>query len=65
MAENLENEGCPQKDSVEHERHAGARRSFAGYGKSRDSAQRKTDTPRSQDRSEIYQSVYVKPTIYE
>ena len=39
MAENLENEGCPQKNSAEHERYAGARRSFRRIWKERDSAQ--------------------------
>ena len=39
MAENLENEGCPQKDSAEHERYAGASRSFRRIWKERDSAQ--------------------------
>ena len=29
MAENLEYKSCPQKDSAEHERYAGAPRSFA------------------------------------
>ena len=28
MAENLEEKGCPQKDSAEHEEYAGASRSF-------------------------------------
>ncbi|BEU88273.1 hypothetical protein TAMA11512_17370 [Selenomonas sp. TAMA-11512] len=28
MAENLEEKGCPQKDSAEHERYEGASRSF-------------------------------------
>ena|GEM_PF-2977899 len=39
MAENLAEEGCPQKDSAEHEEYAGARRSFRQIGEERDSAQ--------------------------
>ena len=38
-AENLEEEGCPQKDSAEHEEYAGACRSFRQIWKERDSAQ--------------------------
>ncbi len=44
MAENLEEKGCPQKDSAEHERYAGVPRSFRGIWKERNSAQRNTDT---------------------
>ena len=39
MAENLEYKSCPQKDSAEHERYAGASRSFRRIWKERDSAQ--------------------------
>ncbi len=39
MAENLENEGCPQKDCAKHKRYAGARRSFRRIWKERDSTQ--------------------------
>ena len=39
MAENLAEEGCPQKDSAEHEEYAGARRSFRQIWEERDSAQ--------------------------
>lgn len=41
MAENLEEKGYPQKDSAEHERYAGASRSFRRIWKERDSAQPK------------------------
>ena len=39
MAENLEKEGCPQKDSAEHEEYAGVRRSFRQIWEERDNAQ--------------------------
>ncbi len=39
MAENVENNGCPQRDSAEHEGHAEALRSFNRIWKERDSAQ--------------------------
>ena len=39
MAENLEEKGCPQKDSAEHEEYAGVPRSFRRIWKERDSAQ--------------------------
>ena len=39
MAENLEEKGCPQKDSAEHVEYAGAPRSFRRIWKERDSAQ--------------------------
>jgi len=37
--ENLENKGCPQRDSAEHKEYAGAQRSFRLIWKERDSAQ--------------------------
>ncbi len=39
MAENLEEKGCLQKDSAEHEGYAGASRSFRRIWKERNSAQ--------------------------
>ena len=33
MAENIENNGCSQRDSAEHEGYVKARRSFNRYGK--------------------------------
>lgn len=39
MAENIENNGCSQRDSGEHERYAKASRSFNRIWKERDSAQ--------------------------
>ena len=39
MAENLEKEGCPQKDSAEHKEYAGVHRSFRQIWEKRDSAQ--------------------------
>ena len=39
MAENIGSNGCPQRDSAEHEGYAGARRSFKRIWKERDSAQ--------------------------
>jgi len=41
MAENIENNGCSQRDSAEHEGYAKARRSFNRIWKERDSAQPK------------------------
>ena len=41
MAENIENNGCLQRDSAEHEGYAKARRSFNLIWKERDSAQPK------------------------
>ena len=41
MAENIENNGCSQRDSAEHEGYAKARRSFNLIWKERDSAQPK------------------------
>jgi group II intron reverse transcriptase/maturase len=38
MAENIENNGCPQRDSAEHEGYAEVRRSFRSIWKERDSA---------------------------
>jgi len=38
MAENIENSGCPQRDSAEHEGYAEVRRSFRSIWKERDSA---------------------------
>ena len=43
MAENIENNGCSQRDSAEHEGYVKARRSFNLIWKERDSAQPKTD----------------------
>ena len=39
MAENFGKEGCPQKDSAEHEEYAGVRRSFRQIWEERDNAQ--------------------------
>ena len=39
MAENIENNGCSQRDSAEHEGYAKASRSFNRIWKERDSAQ--------------------------
>ena len=41
MAENIENNGCSQRDSAEHEGYVKARRSFNLIQKERDSAQPK------------------------
>ena len=41
MTENMENNGCPQRDSAEHEGYAEASRSFNRIWKERDSAQPK------------------------
>ena len=41
MAENIENNGCSQRDSAEHEGYVKARRSFNLIWKERDSAQPK------------------------
>ena len=41
MTENIENNGCSQMDSAEHEEYAKARRSFNRIWKERDSAQSK------------------------
>ena len=41
MAENIENNGCSQRDSAEHEGYAKASRSFNRIWKERDSAQPK------------------------
>ena len=41
MAENIENNGCSQRDSAEHEGYAKAPRSFNRIWKERDSAQPK------------------------
>ena len=41
MAENIENNGCSQRDSAEHEGYVKARRSFNPIWKERDSAQPK------------------------
>ncbi len=41
MAENIVNNGCPQRDSAEHEGYAEASRSFNRIWKERDSAQPK------------------------
>ena len=39
MTENMENNGCPQRDSAEHKEYAEASRSFNRIWKERDSAQ--------------------------
>ena len=39
MAENIENNGCLQRDNAEHEGYAKAHRSFSLIWKERDSAQ--------------------------
>ena len=39
MAENIEGNGCPQRDSAEHGGYAGAHRSFKRIWEERDSAQ--------------------------
>ena len=41
MTENMEYNGCPQKDSAEHKGYAEASRSFSRIWKERDSAQSK------------------------
>ena len=41
MAENIENNGCSQRDSAEHKGYAKAPRSFQRVWKERDSAQPK------------------------
>ncbi len=42
MAENIENNGCSQRDSAEHEGYAKASRSFNRIWKERDSATAET-----------------------
>ena len=44
MAENIENNGCLQRDSAEHEGYAKARRSFNLIWKERGSAQHRSCT---------------------
>ena len=43
MVENIENNGCSQRDSAEHEGYEKARRSFNPIWKERDRAQQKKD----------------------
>jgi len=43
MVENIENNGCSQRDSAEHEGYVKARRSFNPIWKERDRAQQKKD----------------------
>ena len=61
MAENIENNGCLQRDSAEHEGYAKARRSFNLIWKERDSAQPKERLLSSgfYDLAIAYQSVHV------
>ncbi len=61
MAENMENNGCPQRDNAEHEGYAEASRSFNRIWKERDSAQPKQRLINSgfYDLATAYQSVRV------
>ena len=59
MAENIENNGCSQRDSAEHEGYVKARRSFNPIWKERDSAQPKTDNSGLYDLATAYQSVHI------
>ena len=61
MAENIENNGCSQRDSAEHEGYAKARRSFNLIWKERDSAQPKERLLSSgfYDLATAYQSVHI------
>ena len=61
MAENIENNGCLQRDSAEHEGYAKARRSFNLIWKERDSAQPKERLLSSgfYDLATAYQSVHI------
>ena len=59
MAENIENNGCSQRDSAEHERYVKARRSFNLIWKERDSAQPRLINSGFYDLAIAYQSVHV------
>ena len=59
MAENIENNGCSQRDSAEHEGYVKARRSFNLIWKERDSAQPRLINSGFYDLAIAYQSVHV------
>ena len=61
MAENIENNGCSQRDNAEHEGYVKARRSFNLIWKERDSAQPKERLINSgfYDLATAYQYVHV------
>ena len=59
MAENIENNGCSQRDSAEHEGYVKARRSFNLIWKERGSAQPRLINSGFYDLATAYQSVHV------
>ena len=59
MAENIENNGCSQRDSAEHEGYVKVRRSFNLIWKERDSAQPRLINSGFYDLAIAYQSVHV------
>ena len=59
MAENIENNGCSQRDSAEHEGYVKARRSFNLIWKERDSAQPRLINSGFYDLTTAYQSVHI------
>ena len=59
MAENIENNGCSQRDSAEHEGYVKARRSFNLIWKERDSAQPRLINSGFYDLAIAYQSVHI------
>ena len=59
MAENIENNGCSQRDNAEHEGYVKARRSFNLIWKERDSAQPRLINSGFYDLATAYQSVHV------
>ena len=59
MAENIENNGCSQRDSAEHEGYVKARRSFNLIWKERDSAQPRLINSGFYDLATAYQSVHI------
>ena len=59
MAENIENNGCSQRDSAEHEGYVKARRSFNLIRKERGSAQPRLINSGFYDLATAYQSVHI------
>ena len=59
MAENIENNGCSQRDSAEHEGYVKARRSFNPIWKERGSAQPRLINSGLYDLATAYQSVHI------
>ena len=59
MAENIENNGCLQRDSAEHEGYVKARRSFNLIWKERGGAQPRLINSGFYDLATAYQSVHI------